>query len=251
MDRVWECVVAPCLQWYDYRMARPQSNSLLRNYSVLGTGLRWMSYQTESDSLLLATQWVTLCYFPLVPLRRRLCQYQRMALDFTQHEVDSPLFLDQEKATLDWGSVLATYGWATVVAAILFGPIAFMIAWTHQRAAQPIEIGFIMCWIVLVGLFPFWRAFREKRYLESTRGLNYLDELQNTKDRQAALRKQSPHRYADWIYLLIWIVAGLPGFLLAERWGLNLELQKLIAVVSGLPVAALVYWADRKWMQQK
>lgn len=228
------------------------TDRFLRSHSIYGTGLRWMSFEYQSPDLVYTTLWIAVAYVPLVPVQRRICQYRGTSSDMLGHEVDSPIFQSIERVPLSLGSVLLTYGWAVCVVAFLFGPLAFMIVWTNQRAAQPLEIGFILFWIVLVGLFPFWRANRERGILERSRGLEYAERMQAWRAQDAKAGREHWRRtqyFPFWVYLVAMIVGGLPGYLIANQLGWNLELQKLVGALCGFLAAGAVYWLDRVLMK--
>ena len=232
-------------------MNDPQEHQRTRNHSMYGTGLRWMSFECVLPDRVAATRWLTVFYVPLLPLHRRVCRYVGSDVDITfgLHEVESPVFEKHETIPLALSATLSTYAWALVTCCFLFGPIGFMIWWTNQRAALPLEIGFIFLWIAVTGMFPFWKWHRDRDFLESSRGQEYAQAWKNLREQQRknlSLNWQRDHFFPMWVYLIPAVGAFFAAEELANFMGWNnKEAKSVIWVILVIVMCLPVYWLDR------
>lgn len=143
--------------------------AILRGYSMYGVGVRTMGYEAGPPGLVYVTLWLTCLYVPFVPLRRGLCRFLRMSEGLMSREVPTPVFHLMFRVPLSGLSILTTWVWALATLVLLFGPLVYLIVATDGRAATLGEMIVIFSCITAVALFPFWRARRERLYLESTR----------------------------------------------------------------------------------
>lgn len=206
----------------------------MRGISVLGTGLRTMSYEREPPDEVILTSWVTLFFVPIIPIGRKKCRYVCDSAHFVEIEF-RPHFEVIEELPMSMTSVITTYLGAMISLTVTLTPLAYMIWRIQRRAATPVEsVLFYLCatWpVVCVALKERRdRQFLEPTWSEQRSDLNPLAQRGNTAHRIAIWR--TTHVFPQWLYAVVTVVALLPGFALGWRNGWGQHAIKIVAVAS-------------------
>jgi hypothetical protein len=131
------------------------SRPTLPAWSVNGTGITHMGHAKQPDGTYLATRWITVLFFPLVPLSSWIIRPLR--------EVALPGFESRRefeivrRAPLEPLEVLRTYGRAVAVAVVGLGPLAIVFEaglYAHlQKTDKDMSVAVVMAavfWLLAV-----------------------------------------------------------------------------------------------------
>ena len=110
-------------------------------FSIYGTGLRVYGLEAEPPDRVIVTQWVSVCFVPIIPLRRLKCRYLGEG-ESTPHWETGLVFELIEPLDLSLASIVATYVAAVVAVVVALGPIVLILWRIANRAAVPIEAAF-------------------------------------------------------------------------------------------------------------
>jgi hypothetical protein len=218
----------------------------MRGWSFYGTGVRIYGLEPEPPDCVVLTQWLTLLFIPIAPLRRAKCRYHGEA--FSDGHTDPAQRIELvERLPLSLSSICATYllSWAGLLAMI--GPIAFMIWRTQNRAATVPEMIVVLAFTVGLALLPFFVEWRQKQVLEASRRQEQREAAEQAAAVQAAAvltAWQSKYVLSEWAFLLASVVGLLPGVAAAVWFGWGVPLEAAGGATAALTIG-VVYVIDR------
>jgi hypothetical protein len=222
-------------------------------WSIYGTGVRIYGLEPEPPDCVVLTQWLTLFFIPVAPLRRAKCRYHGEA--FSDGHTDAALRFELvERLPLSTSSICATYflSWAALLATI--GPIAWMIWRTQNRAATVPEMIAVLAFTVGLALLPFFVEWRHKQVLEASRRQEQRDadhQAQAARIAGALTAWQSKHALSERTFLLAGVVGLVPGVAAAVWWGWGGNVLKIAGLLSAVLAMGAVYVVDRVLVRQR
>ncbi len=222
-------------------------------WSFYGTGLRIHGLEPEPPDCIVLTQWLTLFFIPIAPLRRAKCRYRGEA--FSDGHTDAALRLELvEQLPFSVSSICATYllSWAALLATI--GPIAFMIWRTQNRAATVPEMIVVLAFTAGLALLPFAVEWRQKQVLEASRRQEQREAAEQAAAAQAKAvltAWKSKHVLPEWTFLLAGVVGLLPGVVLAVWWGWGGNVLKIAGLVTAVLAMGVLYLVDRVLVRRR
>lgn len=215
-------------------------------WSCYGTGIRVFGLEPEPPDCVVLTQWLTLFFIPVAPLRRAKCRYHGEA--FSDGHTDAGLRFELvERLPLSFSSICATYflSWAALLAMI--GPIACLIWRTQNRAATVPEMIAVLAFTVGLAAMPFVVEWRQKQVLEASRRQELREATEQARLVQAAAvlsAWQSKHVLSERTFLLAGVVGLVPGVAAGVWFGWRVPI-KVSALATAALTMGLVYVVDR------
>jgi hypothetical protein len=222
-------------------------------WSFYGTGLRIHGLEPEPPDCVVLTQWLTLFFIPIAPLRRAKCRYHGEA--FSDGHTDAARRFELvERLPLSWSSVCATYLWSWAALLATIGPVACLIWRTNGRAATVVEMIALFAFIAALALMPFFVERRQKKLLEASWQPDRREAQDLARRRQAAAvltAWQSKHVLSERTFLLAGVLGLVPGVAAAVWWEWGGNVLKIAGIVSAVLTMGAVYLVDRVLVRQR
>lgn len=219
----------------------------MRTYSVYGTGLRVYGLEAEPPDLAIVTQWISVFFLPIFPIRRLKCRYIGESEPGPNWE-GGFVFEEIERLQLSLPSILSTYAAAVVCVVVAVGPLMLILWRIANRAAMPFEAALAIASAVWPVVFVFWIDRRQKQSLESTWGRERLDAVRETRIAGKAHHRESwhaSHYFSETFYICSLAVGLVPGVAIGRwfGWGWHLlQVAGLVTAASAIGLVALVDW---------
>ncbi|TWU12394.1 hypothetical protein CA54_12180 [Symmachiella macrocystis] len=197
---------------------------VLHSQSSHGCGLRFYGIEPEPDNHVVVTQWLTVLYVPLLPLRRARCLYLGGA-DAHDEDNSSYQLIVAEKLPLSISSIVSTYLWSFLTLIVAVGPVAYMIHLGFaNRAPNPLDsaitLGCTIWMLVVIG----FSVFRQWQLLDSALTPERADMIEQQS------KEETEHRNAIWreshvlpesVYWCTAAIGGLGGGVIVDLLGGN------------------------------
>ena len=219
----------------------------MRTFSIFGTGLRVYGLEAEPPDLVIVTQWITVFFVPVLPIRRLKCRYTGESEPGPHWE--GGFVLDEiERQALSLPSIIGTYVAAVVYLVVAIGPLVLILWRIANRAAMPFEAALAIASAVWPVAFVIWIDYQQKQFLESTWGPERLEAVREARIVAKAHRRESwraSHYFSETFYICSMAVGIVPGIAIG-RWfgwgGHQLQLAALVSAASSVGFVALVDW---------
>jgi hypothetical protein len=218
------------------------------DFSFYGTGCRCFGQELEPPDIVIITQWCTLLFVPLIPLRRARCRYLGDGV-FHPHGDREFHYRIVERLPLSLSEAFGTYLAALVGIVIAFGPIAYLLWCVANRPATVLETIFLtasIAWPVVVLIFL---EQHRKQMLESSWT---IEKIQVTHHQRMAARERRRagwrlrHVLPEWSFLLAAAVGMIPGVAFAGRNGWGIHAMEIAGLASACSV--LAFYAGIDWL---
>jgi purine-cytosine permease-like protein len=105
----------------------------------------------------------------------------------------------------------------------------------------------------MIGAFPFWKAHRDRKFLESTLPVEIQDHWKKQEElskKNDAKHWRQSHVLSQWLFASLLLIGLIPGFILAKNMGWGLDAQKVVGLLTAIPIWIAVYLMDR-WLVQR
>lgn len=145
-----------------------RKEDVMRNWwSVNGIGFTLNSFQKEPDGKIRFTSWISVFYFPLLPLASYSARY---AGEFFPDGItsDGMAFCDVQRVPMDWRLVGRTYASAIALFSSFAVPLAYLIFRTDGRAATSFEMVIMFAFAAWPTALYFLVERRRKSFLQQS-----------------------------------------------------------------------------------
>jgi hypothetical protein len=226
----------------------PSSPAFMGDCSWYGVGCRCFGCETEAPDFVIVTQWCTLFFVPLIPLRRVRCRYVEDGIGHPRADL-SFCYQIVERLGLSLTLILETYFFGLLGIVIAFGPLAYMLWRFANRPATTMEAAFTMAFIFWPVAFLIYLEHRRKQKLESSWT---IDELQAAHQSRLAARDRnrtfwlSSHALPEWSFLFVAVIGGILGVAFALWNGWVLRALQLAGPVAAFVAVAI--WGAIDWL---
>jgi len=197
--------------------------------------------------MVIATQWITLFFVPIVPLRRMKCRYVGES-ELNPHWEPGRRFEEVERLELSLSSVLATYVAAVATLLASVSPLAIVVSQLRNPPVGMVWLALGVASAVWPVAIVFWIECCQKSFLEGTW------EPQRTKDADVArivneaIRRQkwrANHCFSETVYICAMVVGLVPGVAIGRWFEWGLQLLEVAGLVTGALALGLVAVLDR------
>ena len=216
----------------------------MNDFTFYGTGLRLYGMRPETDNTVVVTQWITLFFVPVIPLRRARCLFTG------EHTgIGDPGFgvAILERLPLSLIECLETYYFSAVMVLITLGPAAYMIFRVQNRAANNWEF-VAVCLSALwpVAVIHFVES-RNKRLLLGTwteEDKRLLEKVRKTNQMAWKLQWAANHYFTPHLYPVCAIISFVIATGISLRFGLNFDDAQMVGIASLVATLAVLYVLD-------
>lgn len=213
----------------------------------MGCGVRFYDLEREPPDVILATQWISLLYVPIIPLRRARCRVGLVSAPLPDFD-DRLTFTECRRAPMEVGGIVVTYISALAALLVTIGPIAFFIWLTEGRAAKPSEVGVVFGFILLTVGLMIWQQNRPKRFLDAMRSYDDCNASADAEQERLETARsdwEKRHVIPERSFLYAMVVGLVPGVVIGQWFGFGGNLLNVVSLATGAAAAGILWCFDR------
>jgi len=168
-------------------------------WSLYGTGISLLGYERQKDDTYLVTRWITVLFFPLMPLSSWIIRpLESRFLNVGAAMGESHTFTIVRRAPLTAVTILRTYAYALTLAVVALLPAAGLfgagIIQTLKKTHNTICVLLFLVAVVWPVVVLGWLNKRINRIYDAAAGAGMMPNNQMQRKRSTLPRNRSPHR---------------------------------------------------------